>query len=203
VPALELRAPIAGVVTAVAAGIGAPVLADQELFTVLNAQTIWLEARVPEAAILRLETAKDALCEVLDGSGRILSVAGEGGRLVFTGLEVNPATRTVPMIYELDNAKARLRVGQIVRLHIETARAEETLGVPDSALVEEGGVFIAFVQVAGETFQKRELKLGIRDGNFVQVLEGINEGERVVTKGAYLIRLAAASNVLPSHGHSH
>jgi multidrug efflux pump subunit AcrA (membrane-fusion protein) len=59
------------------------------------------------------------------------------------------------------------------------------------------------VQVSGETFQKRELKVGIRDSGFVQVLEGIKAGERVVTKGAYAIRLSSISGVIPAHGHAH
>ena len=62
---------------------------------------------------------------------------------------------------------------------------------------------MAFVQVSGETFQKRELTLGIRDGTWVQVLSGVAEGERVVTKGAMAIRLASASSVIPAHGHAH
>jgi len=66
--------------------------------------------------------------------------------------------------------------------------------------VEEDGRPIAFVQVGGETFQKRDLALGIRDGNWVQVLSGIAEGERVVTKGAYAVRLASVSSAIPAHG---
>jgi multidrug efflux pump subunit AcrA (membrane-fusion protein) len=88
-------------------------------------------------------------------------------------------------------------------LHVETARSEEAVAIPDSAIVEEGGQPVAFVQVSGETFEKRELKLGIRDGNFVQVLDGVKEGERVVTKGAYAIRLSSVSGVIPAHGHAH
>lgn len=203
IPALELRAPIVGVLTSVAAGVGEPVSADQVLFTVLNPETVWLEARVPEAAIVRLDSAKDALCEVPNDGGRLFSIAAEGGKLVFTGLEVDLAKRTVPLIYELNNTKPRLRIGQAVRLHVETARSEEAVAVPDSAIVEEGGQPVAFVQVSGETFEKRELKLGIRDGNFVQVLDGVKEGERVVTKGAYAIRLSSISGVIPAHGHAH
>jgi membrane fusion protein, heavy metal efflux system len=62
---------------------------------------------------------------------------------------------------------------------------------------------IAFVQVAGETFETRDLTLGIRDGEFVQVLSEVAEGERVVTKGAYAIRLASVSATIPAHGHAH
>jgi multidrug efflux pump subunit AcrA (membrane-fusion protein) len=80
---------------------------------------------------------------------------------------------------------------------------DEWVAVPESALVEEGDQLVAFVQVSGETFEKRELKVGIRDSGFVQVLEGIKAGERVVTKGAYAIRLSSISGVIPAHGHAH
>jgi multidrug efflux pump subunit AcrA (membrane-fusion protein) len=116
---------------------------------------------------------------------------------------VDAATRTVPLTYELKNDTSRLRIGQAVRLHIETARAEDTIAIPDAAIVEEGGEPVAFVQVSGETFEKRELKLGMRDGNFIQVLAGLKEGERLVTKGAYAIRLSSVSGVIPAHGHAH
>jgi len=202
-PSLELRAPIAGTVTSIAAGLGEPVTADQIVFTILNPATVWIEARVPEASIGKLSEVKGALCEVPGDNEQFIAVSGEAGRLVFVGMEVDAVTRTVPLIYELKNEPARLRVGQAVRLHVETVRAEEALAIPDSAIVEEGGQAVAFVQVSGETFEKRELKLGIRDGNVVQVLEGLKEGERLVTKGAYAIRLSSISGVIPAHGHAH
>jgi multidrug efflux pump subunit AcrA (membrane-fusion protein) len=59
------------------------------------------------------------------------------------------------------------------------------------------------VQLGGETFEKRDLTLGIRDGDWVQVLSGVKEGERVVTKGAYAVKLASMSSAIPAHGHAH
>ena len=201
--ALELRAPITGVVTKVGAGPGEPVAADQVVFTVLNPERVWLEARVPEADAERLGQARDALLELPGGEGRFLSISAEDGQLVFAGIEVDTSTRTIPLIYELSNANAALRIGQAIRLHVEIARTEETIAIPDSAVVEEGGQPVAFVQVSGETFEKRELRLGIRDGKFVQVLNGLKEGEWVVTSGAYAIRLASISGTIPAHGHAH
>jgi multidrug efflux pump subunit AcrA (membrane-fusion protein) len=75
--------------------------------------------------------------------------------------------------------------------------------IPVSALVEEQGIFYVYVQTEGESFQKRELKLGANDGQKVQVLSGLSEGERVVTKGGYQIKLSQASGALPAHGHEH
>ena len=200
---IEIRAPIGGVVTTVAAGAGEPVAADATLFTILDLSRVWIEARVPESALARLGAAKDALCQLLDGSQRQFSISAEQGKLVFSGLEVDPQTRTVPLIYEIDNNNAGLRRGQSVRLQIETDAARDDLAIPHSALVEEGGLFVVFVQVAGETFQRREVQLGIRDGQWIQVVSGLAAGERVVIDGAYAVRLASASSVLPSHGHAH
>ena len=204
-PAIELRSPIAGtIISQSGAAVGEYITAEKAVFTVLDAASVFIEAHVPEASVKRLGTTKAASYEVPGETGRFIPITGDGaGRLVFVGIQVDAATRTVPLIYEAKNPEARLRVGQSVNLFVETARAEDTLAIPSAAIVEEDGRPIAFVQAGGETFQKRDLTLGIRDGNWVQVLSGITEGERVVTKGAYAVRLASVSSAIPAHGHVH
>lgn len=201
---MELRAPIAGVLDSVIAGPGEVVSAHQPVFTVLNPESVWIEASIPEAAVARLSTGKDASLELPGQPGQFIPITGEGrGQLVSLGLQVDAITRTVPLIYETANRDGKLRVGQNVTLHVETARVEDAVAVPESALVEEGDQLVAFVQVSGETFEKREIKAGLRDTGSVQVLDGLKEGERVVTKGAYAIRLSSISGVIPAHGHAH
>ncbi len=202
---LELKSPIAGTLVASASGaVGAQLATDFAVFTVLDASSVFIEAKVPETATRRLATAKHTTLELPGERGRFLPVTGEGGgRLVFTGLQVDAVTRTVPLVYELKNPAAQLRIGEAVTLHIETERVEDAVAVPDSALVEEAGRFIVFVQLGGETFDKRDVTLGLRDGNWVQVLAGLKPGERIVTKGAMAIRLASVSGVIPAHGHAH
>ncbi|MEW6307424.1 MAG: efflux RND transporter periplasmic adaptor subunit, partial [Verrucomicrobiota bacterium] len=204
-PAIELKSPITGVINSLpGATPGEYVPAEHTLFTVLDNAMVFIEAKVPESVLGRLGAAKSASYEWPPGSSEWANLTADGaGRLVFAGLQVDHATRTVPLVYEAENDGGRLRIGQYLNLNVETKRAEDAVAIPDSAVVEEAGQFIAFVQVSGETFQKRELKLGIRDGNFVQVLDGVKEGERVVTKGAYAIRLSSISGVIPAHGHAH
>ncbi len=201
---MELRAPIAGVLNSIASGPGEVVAANQLVFTVLNPETIWIEASIPESGVARLSKAKDAAVESSGEPGRFTPITGDGrGQLLSLGLEVDAATRTVPLLYETTNREGQFRVGQNVTLHVETARVDEAVAVPESALVEEGDQLVAFVQISGETFEKREIKAGIRDTGFVQVLAGLKEGERVVTRGAYAIRLSSISGVIPAHGHAH
>jgi RND family efflux transporter MFP subunit len=199
-PALALKAPIGGVIIAVAGTVGEHLAAEKAVFTILDSAVVHLEARVPESDVARFAAGKPALYELASARGKVRPLEG---RLVHGGLEVDPATRTVSLLYEADNSDGRFRVGAALTLHLETARAEETVAIPSSALVEEDARPVAFVMVSGETFQKRPLKLGIRDGEWVQVLDGVAAGERVVTKEAYAIRLASVSSVIPAHGHSH
>jgi len=77
------------------------------------------------------------------------------------------------------------------------------LAVPESAIVDDAGRPVVFVQAAGESFLRRPVRLGIRDSGNIGILEGVTRGERVVTAGAYQIRLAALSPQVPAHGHVH
>ncbi len=203
-PVFELKSPLTGVVTQIGAAVGEYVPADRAIFTILDAETVFIEARIPESDMPRIGASRDAVYETPDAKGKYLTILGEGGgRLVLVGPEVDAAARTVPLIYEVKNPEGRLRIGMAINVYIETARAKEALAIPESALVDEDGRFVAFVQVSGETFQKRGLALGIRESGFAQILDGISPGERVVTRGAYAVRLASVSTSLPAHGHEH
>ena len=62
---------------------------------------------------------------------------------------------------------------------------------------------MVFVQTGGESFERRPVRLGSHADGYVHVLEGVEPGERVVHRGAYLVRLAAMSTQIPAHGHVH
>ena len=119
------------------------------------------------------------------------------------GSVVDPDSRTVPVRYEVANPEHRLRVGLLAEVAIETAQVTYAVAIPEAAIVEEAGRPIAYVLLDGETFQKRDLDLGLRDRGLVEVKSGLEPGERVVVKGAYAVRLSEVSGVIPAHGHSH
>jgi cobalt-zinc-cadmium efflux system membrane fusion protein len=204
-PAVALKAPITGVIVAVNAAVGEHVNTDTPVFTILNTATVFIEAHVPESDLSRLASSYGATYETPAAAGVFVPILGaEGkGRLVSLGSTVDAKTRTVPLVYEVPNPEGHLRIGMALNVYVETARAEEALVVPVSALVDEDGRTVAFVHVSGEAFQKRDLTLGIQDGAFVQVLTGLSASERVVTRGAYVIRLASVSTTIPAHGHAH
>jgi RND family efflux transporter MFP subunit len=185
--------------------VGEHVQTETAVFTILNTDTVLIAAQLPEADLGRLGPSYRATYETPAAPGTFVPLLrGEGtGRLIALGATVDPKARTVPLVYEVPNPDGHLRIGMALTVYVETAQVAEALAVPVSALVDEDGRAVAFVQVSGETFQKRDLTLGIQDGAFVQVLAGLASGERVVTKGAYAIRLASVSSTIPAHGHAH
>ena len=116
---------------------------------------------------------------------------------------VDPQTRTFPIIYQIDNRDRRIAIHQAVHVRLLAKPADLAPAVPESALVDDGGRPVVFVQESGEAFLRRPVKLGVREGGYVQILEGVFPGERVVVKGAHLIRLASMSSQVPAHGHVH
>ena len=89
-------------------------------------------------------------------------------------------------------------------LYLKTLTNTQALTIPNSALLEEQGTYFVFVQVNPELFEKREVKVGITDGLKTEILKGISQQERVVTKGAILVKLAQATGTLDAHsGHNH
>jgi cobalt-zinc-cadmium efflux system membrane fusion protein len=204
-PALQLKSPISGIIIAQsAAAMGEHIAADKPIYTVLDASTAFIEAQVAEGDARRVGGEKRALVESSVSPGNIQPLmTTTDGRPLFWSPHVDAIHRTVKLVYESPNTNGQWRIGERLTLHVESAIAQQALAVPESAIVEEGGQPVCFVQVSGETFQKREVILGIRDGSHVQVLRGLNENERVVTKGAMAIRLASVSSVIPAHGHAH
>ena len=96
-----------------------------------------------------------------------------------------------------------LAVGMFADVNVLTGDERTVLAIPTSAVVDDGGESVAYVEREGESFERRSLTLGVRDGDFVEVLDGLSPGERLVTRGAYYLRLAAASGAIPAHGHAH
>jgi len=193
-----LRAPVAGVIAERSATNGANVSTGTVLFRVVDARQVQVAGQVPEADLTRARHPQAAELEVPGQLSRL-----PVGRFSSIGRVLDARTRTVPITFALDNGRLGLAVGQSVFLHLLTDHAASHPVVPASAVVDDAGRPIVFVQREGETFERRAVTLGVRAGDMVQVIEGVKSGERVVTRGAYLVRLASLSTQVPSHGHVH
>ncbi|MHB0948997.1 MAG: efflux RND transporter periplasmic adaptor subunit [Gemmatimonadaceae bacterium] len=195
---LAIRAPIGGVVASRSITPGSRVDAGATLFTIVDPSVVWLTVNVPAAQAHLVSTGSGASFQ-LEGSGERFTA----GRAVSVGSVIDPQSRTLPLIFEVPNPNGLIRVGSTARVAVRTGRRVAGVVIPASAILDEDGRPIAYVQAAGETFEKRELTLGGEEGDRVLVLGGIAAGDRVVTGAAYQVRLASLSSSVPLEGHAH
>jgi cobalt-zinc-cadmium efflux system membrane fusion protein len=195
---LVVRAPLAGVVAARSLTPGTRVDAGTELFTIVDPGVLWLQVNVPADEVIRIGGTAPATFRVA-GDDRDRGTQ----RLVSVGSVIDSATRTVPVIYEAANPDGALKIGANVRVAVHTGRAVSGVVIPASAVLDEDGRPVAYVQREGEAFEKRELDVGGADSSRTLVQAGIRPGERVVTGAAYQVRLASLSTSVPAHGHEH
>lgn len=198
----ELKAPIDGAIIESYVTPGMQVKAGEPLFKVAELSKVWLKAHLPASERTSVGTPGSAVFTI-QGSKKQYSMSDLNGRLVSMGNTVDPATRTISLIYELSNPDNALQSGLFANVHIDTETKKEVLAIPESALIEEEGSFIVYVHISGESFAKRNITTGIRDRGWVEVTSGLEEGEHVVTTNAYQVKLASLSSEAPSHGHSH
>lgn len=193
-----VRAPIAGVIARRAAATGSNVTAGTTLFQVVDASEATVVGHVPESDAVRVRRAQRAEIEISGEDTRLPT-----GKLIGVGKVLDATTRTLPMTFAFNNRGASLPIGQSVFLHLLLDETGAHPAIPVGAVVDDAGRPIVFVQREGETFERRAVTLGPRAGDLVQITEGLKPGERVVTKGAYLVRLASLSTTVPAHGHVH
>ena len=108
----------------------------------------------------------------------------------------------LPVTFEFDN-KGDIIAGSFVEVYLLSSQLENVLSLPRTALTEEQGIYFVYLQLDEEGYKKQEVTLGADNGKNVQILTGIKPGDRVVTEGAYQVRLASASNAIPAHSHEH
>ncbi len=197
---IQVRAPLAGTLVEVEVAPGAFVEAGAPLFHVADLTRLWLDARVPEADAGRVEHLRGAWFE-LPGHGQTIELGADA----FLGSDhrIDPTSRTMTALFAVENPGARLPLGAFVTAHLLVGEPTQAVAVPAGAIVDDGSQRVVFVQVEGESFERRAVRLGPSDRGYVAVTDGVRAGERVVTQGAWSVKLAASGGAVPAHGHSH
>ena len=200
--AFALRAPLSGTIVDADVVPGRHVNAGEEMYHIVDASTVWIRANVASTEIGKLARPDRAWFQWA-GVSDLVEVNGRNGKLVSMATSIDPTTRTFPVIFEVRNTSGMLRIGMFGEASIATGEDKEALVVPESALIEDEGRYSVYVQREGEAFVRRDVVLGVRNGEDVEILEGVAQGEHVVTVGAYQVRLASLSSQLPAHSHEH
>jgi RND family efflux transporter MFP subunit len=194
---LRLRAPIGGVIARRDFVPGGHVAAGAMLFTVVDPSTGWLRVQLPVAQAPDLASGPAQF--TLEGSDGV----HETSRLLSVGSVVDPRTRTVPVVYEVIGSAERLAFGQIAEAWVPLDGIERGITISETAVLDDNGAPVAYVQLGGEEFERRVLTLGPSDGARVIVRAGIGASDMVVVTGAYQVRLASLAGNEFAGGHTH
>jgi RND family efflux transporter MFP subunit len=198
----SVKSPMSGFVKQVLVKNGSYVEAGQPILTVTQNRTLLLQAEVQQKYAPILGSINSANIRTLHDN-KTYTLEQLNGKVLSFGKATNSDNYLIPVTFQIDNAGSFIS-GGFVEIYIKTLTNNQALTVLNSALLEEQGVFYLFVQVNPELFEKREVKIGGTDGLSTEILNGITATDRVVTKGAIMIKLAQATGTLDAHsGHVH
>jgi RND family efflux transporter MFP subunit len=183
-----LTSPVGGIVTEVLATSGQQVDAGAELVRIVDLSSVYVEARVFEGHLEAIRGLSAATFTVSGQPDVVYRIGDGNGRLVSIGSIVDPATRTLPVVFEVPNPGNQLRDGQFIDVTIDTTDAIPALAIPRLAVVSDQGQTYVYVHTGGESFERRPITIGGEGQEYVAVTSGLKAGDAVVVEGLYQLR---------------
>ena len=177
----SLTSPIGGIVVERNATIGATVGTDANLFKIIDISRVWIDANVFEKDLARVKFGQEVKVSVTAFAGSRFS-----GKVILVNSVVDPETRTVKVRTEVPNPDGRLKPDMFANVEIITDLNRSAISIPQSAVLNDGGKTVVFV-ADGSNYKKRQVTIGIQSNDRVEVVDGLNAGDKVVVKGNYLL----------------
>lgn len=196
----SMSSSISGYVKSILVSEGQYVEVGQPLLTVTQNRRLQLRADVSERYYKDLGNIVSANFRT-PYEKEIYKLSDLNGRLTSYGKSASNQEYYIPVNFEFDNI-GQIVSGSYVEVFLLSKPKTNTITVPMAALVEEQGIYSVYLQLDKEHYKKQEVKTGQNDGQNVEILSGLKAGDRVVSKGAYHVRLASASGTIP-HAHEH
>jgi cobalt-zinc-cadmium efflux system membrane fusion protein len=183
-PHMVLVAPIGGTVTSRKVGPGQWVKPDSPdpLFTIADLSIMWLLANVAEPDIPFVQVGQSVEVQVSAYPREVFHA-----QITNVGAAVDPVTRRVAVRADLPDPRHKLKPDMFASFRILTGAPQQGLGVPASALVRVNDKTTVWVQIAPKRVARREVTLGMEQGGLVQVVRGLQAGERVVVDGGLFL----------------
>ena len=187
----NLRAPLAGVITKFDVAPGELVSPEKDLFTIVDTSTVWVLADIYEKDIGLVPQRGE--CTV-----HLASYVGETfrGEITYLSDFLDPASRTAKLRCIVQNPAGRLKLEMFADVFVATKQQRAVITVPQTAIQDVNGETSVFVQKGATEFERRTVKLGERGAKRIQVLEGLQSGEKVVTNGSFQLKTEAMRELI-------
>ena len=180
---LRVSAPASGVVVEKMAVQGQMVDSGMKLYRLADLSIVWVQSQIYEQDLPFVKLGQEAEVTLTYLPDRKFQ-----GRVTYIYPTLDEKTRTARVRMEFHNPGLFLKPGMFANVELKAGLKESALLVPDSAILRSGEKNTVFVALEGGKFEPRVVAIGVRgEGNTYQVLRGLNEGERVVTSGQFML----------------
>jgi membrane fusion protein, copper/silver efflux system len=179
---LTFRSPVNGIVTEKKAVQGMRFMPGEALYQIADLSAVWVVADVFEQDIGLIKSGARAKVKISAYPEKIFE-----GTISYVYPTLTAATRTVPVRVELTNPEALLKPGMFAQVELPVGAKRPVLTVPVSAVIDSGTRQIVLVQAGEGRYKPRAVKLGARSDNYVEVMDGVRDGEAVVVTANFLI----------------
>jgi RND family efflux transporter MFP subunit len=181
---VSLTAPINGVVGKFNYSIGAVVSAGQTLFEITNLSKVFVEAQVFSNDVAKLK----GIQKITAASSVLTDTMAYDVKVVSTAQQVNPDNQSQVVLFEVTNANGRFKIGENINIRIFSGSFSKQIIIPDEAVTEINGKPAVFIKDRAEQYSVSYVNKGISNGKMINILKGVEEGERVVTNGVYQMK---------------
>ena len=196
----QIRAPFDGFIKSIIVSNGDYVEQGVALISIGTHQSKVLKTQLAPNYGLTMENVQGIWFQTKDGEWK--NVTDAEGKILSIGKDVERENPLLSVFAQV-NAEVDMPEGSLTPVQIAMGDATQNTMIPVNALLEDYGSYSVIVQLSGEGFERRTVKIGKRNGKNVEILQGLEVGEVVVTKGAYQVKMASMSGSTPAHGHEH
>lgn len=199
---VSVKAGMSGYVKNISVTQGDYVSMGQPIMTITQTRRLMLRADMPQQRYGQLKTVSTANFRPASDN-KIYKLKDLNGKLLSYGKTAQQTGPYITVTFEFDNV-GDLMAGTYADVYLIGSERQGVISIPKTALTEEQGIFHVYTKMKGEkdAYLKREVTIGQDNGQRVEIISGLHNGDEVVTKGTYQIKLASIQTTIP-HGHSH
>jgi len=198
----SIQAPFAGTIAEVRATPGEAVLSGAALARLVKTSPLWLDVALRPDEARRIDSQSDGLIVQSPGGSSPVRFKADQVRVIARSPVVDSSTGKVSVLFEITGDLAGLQSGSAVEAEVLLGGRIPGVVVPASAIVDDGGVPVVYLQTEGESFTRHEVHVVARQGD-AALVDGLEPGERLVTRGGAAIRRASMLSSGPVEGHVH
>lgn len=185
---VPIVAPFAGRVIGRNLTRGEVVETTEKLFVIADLSEVWVRANIPEKDIPFVHAVS------LSGGTHAEVIVNAypkeifQGKITYVGDVLDPATRTMQMRLELPNGDGRLKPEMFATIRLASEPQPDRLAIPEAAIQRDHDRTFVFVRRDAEAYEARDIQIGETNGTMTTVLGGLNEGDPIVTQGAFVLK---------------